>query len=257
MKLNLVPARTGIMWVKLGMQTFWRQPLALTSLFFLYFGAMLLLTQLPVVGPVLSGLLVPAATLGFMAATELAHRGKTPLPTVLLSAFRAGRQRARAILQLGLLYATASLVATLAGQWLGGGEPAGPAGSAAMQFSSAVLLSLALHLPIFILFWHAPALVHWHGVAPVKSLFFSAVACFRNIGALSLFGLAWFLVLTLVGAAISILGSLVAGPTAGRLIMVPLLLAMGAMFTTSFYFTFRDSFQGTGADDPPPTGAMP
>ncbi len=29
MKLNIVPARTGLVWVKLGVSTFFRQPLAL------------------------------------------------------------------------------------------------------------------------------------------------------------------------------------------------------------------------------------
>ena len=48
--------------------------------------------------------------------------------------------------------------------------------------------------PLILLFWHAPALVHWHGVSPVKSLFFSAVACFRNFGALLVYGLAWLAV---------------------------------------------------------------
>jgi len=36
MKLNIVPARTGITWVKLGIQTFFKQPLALAGLFFLW-----------------------------------------------------------------------------------------------------------------------------------------------------------------------------------------------------------------------------
>jgi hypothetical protein len=35
MKLHLVPARTGLAWVKLGMRTFLRQPLALAGLFFM------------------------------------------------------------------------------------------------------------------------------------------------------------------------------------------------------------------------------
>ena len=33
-KLNIVPARTGLQWVKLGIRTFLRQPLALAGLFF-------------------------------------------------------------------------------------------------------------------------------------------------------------------------------------------------------------------------------
>ena len=34
--LNIVPARTGMTWVKRGMQTFFKQPLALGGLFFMF-----------------------------------------------------------------------------------------------------------------------------------------------------------------------------------------------------------------------------
>jgi hypothetical protein len=47
----------------------------------------------------------------------------------------------------------------------------------APQFQLTMLVTMALYLPISLLFWHAPALVHWHGISPVKSLFFSLVAC--------------------------------------------------------------------------------
>jgi hypothetical protein len=59
-------------------------------------------------------MIVPAATLGLMAATQEALKGKFPMPTVLISAFRAGRQRVRAMLVLGGLYAAACLLITLA-----------------------------------------------------------------------------------------------------------------------------------------------
>ena len=35
MKLNIVPARTGLTWVKLGISTFFKQPLAIVGLFFM------------------------------------------------------------------------------------------------------------------------------------------------------------------------------------------------------------------------------
>ena len=35
MKLHIVPARTGMTWVKLGIRTFWKQPMALAALFFM------------------------------------------------------------------------------------------------------------------------------------------------------------------------------------------------------------------------------
>ena len=58
MKLNIVPARTGIQWVKLGVLTFFRQPLALAGLFFMYTAVVVLLAQIPVIGVVIGGVLV-------------------------------------------------------------------------------------------------------------------------------------------------------------------------------------------------------
>jgi hypothetical protein len=39
------------------------------------------------------------------------------------------------------------------------------------SFEAAALLALVLYVPLSLLFWHAPALVHWHGMSPLKSLF--------------------------------------------------------------------------------------
>jgi MFS family permease len=245
-KLNIVPARTGILWVKLGIQTFLKQPLALTGLFFMYMAAVLVLTQVPVVGPVLGSMLVPAATLGLMAATAEAASGRFPMPTVLISAFRAGRQRARAMLVLGAIYTVGSLVATLLGSLLTG-EPA--ADAQMPQMDARTLLVLVLHLPLVILFWHAPALVHWHGVTPVKSLFFSVVACFRNLGAFLVYGLAWLAVFLVVGFFVSTVGMMIGGVDVARSIMLPTVLVLVAMFSTSLYFTFRDSFHADGDAD--------
>ena len=178
MKLNIVPARTGTKWVKLGMQTFAKQPLALAGLFFLYMAAVIVVAQLPVVGLLIGGMLVPAATLGLMAATAEATKGRFPMPSVLISAFRAGRQRVRAMLLLGLFYTVGSTLATGIATLIAG-APAATAG----EIDGATLLALALHTPLFLMFWHAPALVHWHGVTPAKSVFFSMVACLKNFGA--------------------------------------------------------------------------
>lgn len=246
MKLQLVPARTGIQWVKLGIVTFLRQPLALAGLFFMYMAAVLVVSMVPVVGVVIGSMLVPAATLGLMAATAEASKGRFPMPSVLLSAFRAGRQRGAAMLQLGAMYTAGSLAATLLGELMVGGAPATPAASgteaAMQQIDPRMLAVMALHAPLALLFWHAPALVHWHGIAPAKSLFFSAVACLRNFGAMLVYGLAWMGVFLVAGFALSAIGAALGGAAAVRAVLMPAVLLMAAMFTTSLYFTFRDSF---------------
>ncbi|MDB5912025.1 MAG: putative rane protein [Ramlibacter sp.] len=254
MKLNIVPARTGILWVKLGMQTFLKQPLALTGLFFMYMAAVLVLSVVPVVGQMLAAMLVPAATLGLMAATAEAASGRFPMPTVLLSAFRAGKQRGRAMLVLGVIYMVASLLVTQLGKLLAGAPPAVEPQNP--QVDPVMLIVMLLHFPLVVLFWHAPALVHWHGVTPAKSLFFSVVACFRNIGAMLVYGFTWLLVFLIVGFLFSTIGMLLGGVAVARTVMMPTVLLLVTMFSSSLYFTFRDSFEATpesASPSPPAT----
>ena len=247
MKLNIVPARTGLLWVKLGIRSFIKQPLALAGLFFLYMTAVIAVAQVPYIGVIIGGLLVPAATLGLMAATEETTKGRFPMPSVLLSAFRAGRQRARAMLLLGAIYTAGSLLATQLALLIAGDHPA-----AEGELDLTGLLALALHAPLFLMFWHAPALVHWHGVTPVKSLFFSMVACMKNFGAFAVYGLGWIGVFLAVGALFALLGGLIGGQAMARAMMMPVALLMAAMFSTSIYFTFRDSFVATPEPQSPP-----
>jgi hypothetical protein len=251
-KLNLVPARTGIQWVKLGVQTFLKQPLALTGLFFLYMAVVLLISLLPLVGPFLGAVLVPAATLGLMAATAEAAGGRFPMPTVLVSAFRAGRQRARAMLALGVLYTVGSLVASILGTLIVGDVPV-TLDSQGPQLDPRMLVILLMHVPLVVLFWHAPALVHWHGVTPVKSLFFSAVACFRNFTAFLVYGVAWVAVFIVAGFVVNGIGLMAGGEAVTRSIMLPTVLVMMTMVCTSLYFTFRDCFRADDEAAPPTT----
>lgn len=241
MKLNIVPARTGVLWVKLGMQTFLKQPLALTGLFFMYMAAVLLLSVVPVVGQALGAMLVPAATLGLMAATAEAARGRFPMPSVLVSAFRAGKQRARAMLVLGIayyvvFYAMALLLPSVPTAPAAGGAPAQvKAGPGLIVFS-------LLQLPMLIVFSLAPALVHWHGVTPLKSLFFSLVAFWRNLGAFIVFGAFWCLIVAGLMLVVGIVFAIIGGaPNIATL--SPLLFVIAAMISASLYYTFRDSFR--------------
>ncbi|HSV44844.1 MAG TPA: BPSS1780 family membrane protein [Ramlibacter sp.] len=254
MKLNVVPARTGILWVKLGIQTFLKQPLALAGLFFMYMAAVVMVAQIPVLGTFIGGLLVPAATLGLMAATAEASKGRFPMPWVLVSAFRAGRQRVRAMLVLGLIYTAGSLLATALGTLVGGPMPtSAEQAAAAGPFDTGTLAALLMHTPLFLMFWHAPALVHWHGVSPAKSLFFSTVACLRNFGALAVYSLMWTGVFLGVAFIFGTIGLLLGGPETARAVMLPTALLMAAMFSTSIYFTFRDSFVAEPEPALPPT----
>lgn len=251
MKLNIVPALTGLTWVKLGIQTFIRQPLAMTGLFFMFMTLLSVATLVPFIGAALALALLPAATLGLMAATQEATKGKFPMPALLISAFRAGQQRARAMMVLGALYATGFLTLMGASALVDGGQFARlylVGGKITEElvlqssFQMAIWVAMALYLPLSLLFWHAPALVHWHGITPVKSLFFSFIACYKNFGAFTVFGLAWSGIFFLATLVVSLIASVLGNPMLATAIMFPVALVIIAMFFTSIYFTFRDSF---------------
>jgi len=260
MKLHIVPARTGLEWVRLGLRVFWRQPMALSALFFTTMAAMSLVTVLPLVGPAVALALLPSATLAMMVAAAQASQGRMPTPALLLVAFRTGRQRLRAMLALGALYAAGFLlvmgVSALVdgGQFAQvylGGQPLTRELAESGDFQVAMWLSLLLYVPLSLLFWHAPGLVHWHNVPPVKALFFSIVACLRNLGAFTVYGLAWVGVFLGAGIATSLVVSLLAlaglGAGAAGGVMVATALMLAAMFFTSVVFTFRDCFEAPEA----------
>lgn len=259
MKLHIVPARQGALWVKLGIQTFFKQPLALSGLFFLFIAGMSLLSMVPILGNALALALLPGATLGLMAATKETRNGQFPMPTVLLSAFRAGRQQLRAMLVLGGLYAAGFLLVLALSAAVDGGKFAklyligGTMTAETLQagdFQMAMLLSMALYIPLSLLFWHAPALVHWHGISPVKSLFFSLVACLRNFGAFTVYGVVWLGVFIMMGMLVTSIVAIFGSAEMVASALFPSVLLMSAMFFTSIYFTFRDSFEVPTGENP-------
>ncbi len=251
MKLNIVPARTGITWAKLGVQTFFKQPLALAGLFFMFMALLSVAAFLPYLGSALALALLPAATLGLMAATLESTRGKFPMPSILISAFRAGQQRKRAMLILGLMYAVAFLCMMGLTALIDGGQFArlyllgGKISEELVSqgdFQLAMWAAMLMYLPLSLLFWHAPALVHWHGVSPAKSLFFSFMACYKNFGALTVFALVWVALFFVMALVVALLATLLGNPEFATVAMFPAAMLMVSMFFTSLYFTFRDSF---------------
>ncbi len=251
MKLHIVPAKQGLVWVQQGIRTFWRQPLAFTGLFFLFMAWVSVLSMIPLIGAAVALLVLPAASLGLMVATEQAAAGKFPMPTVLMVAFRADQQRLKAMLTLGLLYAGSFLAVMLISAMVDGGgfakvylanAPITPEVVNDSDFQFAMWLATGLYIPLSMMFWHAPALVHWHGVPPLKSMFFSAVACWRNLGAFAVYLLAWTGVFVVGATVILMVSSALGGNDLTGAVLMPGALLMAAMFFTSVYFSVKDCF---------------
>lgn len=259
MKLQINRAGQGIQWVRAGISTFFRQPLALTGLFFIFLAVMSIVGMVPLVGSVLALVLLPGATLGFMAATREAQSGKFPMPTILWSAFGAGRTQLRAMLLLGAIYAAGFLLVMGVCTLIDGGKFASiyllggamtPEVVQEGDFQAAMLVASLLYLPLSLMFWHAPALVHWHGIAPIKSLFFSLVACMRNFWAFTVYGIAWMVVFFGFAITMATLASIFGSTEVVAAAIYPATLLLAASFFTSTYFTFVDCFSTTTEETP-------
>ena len=251
MKLNVVEARTGSKWVRQGIRVFWKQPIAMSGLFFLFMAIMSLSALLPIVGSFIALTLLPAATLGLMAASREVDLGKFPMPSILAIAFRASKERKRDMAILGLLYALGFVgVMGISALMDGGGFAklylvGGKLDAETIMdpnFQNAMWLSLLLYMPLSMVFWHAPALVHWHGVPALKSLFFSTVACLRNWRAFLVFGLMWTVIFMSTALILSLVSGLMGDGELVSMTLLPAMLMLAAMFFCSVYFSFRDCF---------------
>jgi len=262
MKLQIVPARQGVLWVQRGFGVFFRRPLAFAALFvsFMFFGLVALLV--PYVGPVVMLASLPLVSLAFMLATQRTLQGEFPGPGVFIAPLRVNRERSLALFKLGLAYATASLAIIVLSDAIDGGKfealqdalaagneeaPAIAARLSDAQLQIGLLVRFGLATLLSLPFWHAPALVHWGAQSVGKSLFFSTMACWRNLGAFSVYALAWGGVTLVFGLLANLLAALLPDGQLIALAAVPAALLFSTVFYASLYFTFSDCFANEAA----------
>ena len=120
-----------------GFRAFAKHPVAFCGLFIPVLAGMVIVNILPML--VLLALpLVPLVSLGFMIATRTVLDGGTPTWSVFAAPWRAARPRVIALVQLGMIYASALLLIMLLGELIDDGAsdaliqaaPPGPAGAA-------------------------------------------------------------------------------------------------------------------------------
>jgi len=273
MRLHTVPAVRGAQWVGAGWRVFARKPLAFTGLFAFFLFAALAALLLPLVGPFVMLALLPLATLGFMIATREALTDRFPTPGVFIVPLRGGAPGRRVLLQLGVLYALASVLIMVSTdaidggrfeqlqQVLGSGKPEDARrvdellDDPALQ--TGLFLRLALASLLAVPFWHAPALAYWAGQGAAQSLFSSVVAVWRNRGAFVVYVLVWAASIAGFGMVTGVLLALFGVREPVALIALPAGLTFSTVFYASLYFTFNDCFSADGEDViPPPPAAQ-
>jgi hypothetical protein len=264
MKLQQVRPLQGIVWVRRGFQVFLRQPLAYTALFFSFlFAAFVLLLTMRQIGALAVLVLMPLVSLGFMLATRKAVDGGFPLPSLFVEPLRGPRRQVAALLQIGLAYAVLSMLSMWLADAIDGGKVDALQGAMASGDASAEMMDdpavqgalitrLLLTVPVSLLFWHAPALAHWGGKSALQSVFFSVVACWRNLGAFVIYFLTWAVAVLVFGVVATLIFTLLAAPQLMALVAFPATLMFVTAFYASLYFTYADCFADDEAEPAAP-----
>ena len=268
LRILAVSPRQGARWVSQGFSRFLKKPLPYTSLLALFLFACLVLLSLPYIGGLLVLCLLPLLGLGFMIATRSAMEGGPVhvghLAAPLRASTPAESARRLTLLRLCGLFAIASAATMLLGDAFDGGSferlqrlmaatrsEANQAEIDAVLAEPSLRWALAWRLVVTSLlsipFWHAPALVWWHGQGVAQSLFSSWLACWRNRGAFAVYALAWAFTVVLFGIAAGSVFALLGAPQLVPLAAIPAGLMFSTAFYVSLYFTFSDCF-ATAAD---------
>jgi hypothetical protein len=259
MRLTHVPALQGAQWLKRGIAVFARAPLAFSWLLmaFVLIG-LLVAGLLPVIGLLLVLASPPLLSLGFMIATRrLADGGTAPGFSVFVEPFRVPRRQLVALIQLCVAYAVLLALIVWLSDVISGGKLLVAPGSGTVDveqlmarvrdsdINRALLIGTTLVMLLSVPFWHAPALVHWAQQGVGQALFSSTLACWRNRGALGVYGLALIglnvVVSWLATLPALLLDSMPVAMFAGLIGSV----ALWSVFYASLYFTYADSFDET------------
>lgn len=207
-------------------------------------------------GPVLATVLVPALWLCIPAlwvgvlngCRAVATEEGRLTPALLFSGFRRHPKR---LVSLGGLHFAGWLVVVMAFVFLGGAGflralMSGEAGAMEAVDPFGLLtggaVAALLALPLVMACWFAPLLLAWNDLSVPKALFFSLVACRRNLGAFTVYGLAWFgvmLGLPLIGALLALI--LTPGISRFILSMVQMIVVTPILFA-SIYTSYQDIF---------------
>lgn len=212
-----VAAGRGWSWIAEGFDFFrrdWGVWLAIAVIALVIFVGLALV---PFLGSIAAMVLAPVFAGGLVIGCRAQDEGRALEVSQLFAGFR---ERFGPLVSIGAIYLGVTLVVALvvglvtgAGMWATLGTQPGPerVAGAGVTLLLAMLVMLALLVPVFMAMWFAPALVVFHGESALEAMKASFVACLRNIGPFLLYGAILFLLA--IAASIPFgLGWLVLGP---------------------------------------------
>lgn len=234
MEVKKVTAAHGWQWIRGGFSLFRQNPVIWIALFFVYLLLGMLLSLIPVVGPIVLNLLAPVFMAGFMLGCQALESGEELEINHLFAGFKQNTSQlitVGGIYLVGVILVAGLVFVTTGGTMLNEGahglggehEPVMEAGGNVML---AALIAMALLLPLIMAYWFAPTLVIFHGIGAIDAMKLSFVACLNNLLPFTVYGLISMVLLLLAAIPLGL----------GLLVMIPTM-------TASLYVSYKDIFR--------------
>jgi hypothetical protein len=256
--MSSLPASTGWDWLKQGIDLFRKQPAALTTLLFANILVSIFLSFVPLLGPLLSTILIPSLSIAYMQACLMIENGNRVTPAVLLTGFR--QPALAALCKIGLIYVGLGLVEMSVVALSMGPEffqkiaarQADPKAAESLSMEVLVFLLIGLlNVVMMVTLYFAAPLAFWKRMTTGKALFYSFFAVVRAARVFLVLLLAWFgILMALVMAVLLLFGD----AAIGRVVAVWLVFLFMLLLQCALYAGYRTIF-GKPADDSAPQPA--
>ncbi|MBC7778466.1 MAG: hypothetical protein H7125_00035 [Proteobacteria bacterium] len=248
-----VAALRGAQWVVNAYALFARSPRIWMLLVLMVLVFMLVSGAIPVLGPLVFGLLFPIFSAGLAHAARATDRGETVDLSHLFVGFRASTGD---LVAVGGIYLVGQLV-VVAGVLALGGAPlyellgATPAAATPPQTSAplsgralaAAVLGIALLTPLLMATWFAPLLVLFHQQKAVPALQTSFYACRANWLAFVFYLASLGLIMLLARLLVSVLALVpMLGPGLALAVIGALIAVLAPIGFIAFYTSYIDVF---------------
>jgi len=214
-----VDAGRGWEWIAEAFTLFKKQPGIWILILIAFVACSIVVAFIPLIGPLANVLLVQVFMGGLMLGARALDHGEELEIGHLFAGFS---RNTGDLVVLGVLALVGWILAfipamVIAGAGVvmavlfGGSHAAAGAGALGLSFVLAMLVSLALALPLYMALWFAPSLVVFNNLKPVEAMKVSFFGCLKNIVPFLLYGVV-MMVLCVVAAIPVMLGYLVLGP---------------------------------------------
>ncbi len=247
-----VPALRGAQWLVNAWYLFTRDARAWMLFVLVLLGVMLLLAVIPLVGPLVFGLVFPIFCAGLALAARAAERGEPMRVDQLFAGFRTAPGD---LVAIGGFYLVGQVVVTAVMMGIGGAElesalaaarkgaPPELTAGAGTSLLLAAAVGLALLMPLMLATWFAPLLVFFDRIRALPALQVSLRAGLCNWRAFVVYAVGMLLALVLARVVVVILSYVpVIGGMLATLVVGALLAVFAPVAFIAFYTSYVDVF---------------